>query len=150
METCCCSPSSDRPPVQRSVKNLQGMNNNNNNHSQTINKKRRTCRSVDFAVPADHIEKWKKKKAKTRISRWTGLGNWKKTVEHESNGYTNCRWCIGTDTERLVNGQEDLEIRWRVETVQVTVLLRSARILRIVLGTWGDLSSLRLHWKTIG
>ena len=40
---------------------------------------------------------------------------------------------IGTITEGLVQGQEDVEIRGRVETIQTTALLRSARILRRVI-----------------
>ena len=46
-------------------------------------------------------------------------------------------------------GLEDLEVGGRVETIQTTALLRTARILRRVLETWGDLLSLRLQWKTI-
>ena len=42
---------------------------------------------------------------------------------------------LGIVTKRLVQGQEDLEITRRVETIQITALLRSARILRRVLGT---------------
>ena len=41
----------------------------------------------------------------------------------------------GTVTKGLVQGLEDLEIMGRVETVQTTALLRSARILRRVLET---------------
>ncbi len=44
-----------------------------------------------------------------------------------------------TVTKGLVQGLEDLEIRGRVETIQTTALLRSARILRRVLETGGDL-----------
>ena len=40
---------------------------------------------------------------------------------------------------------EDLEIRGQVETIQTTALLRSARILKRVLGTRGDLIS--LNWN---
>ena len=36
---------------------------------------------------------------------------------------------LGTITKGLVNGPEDLEIRGRVETIQTTELLSSARIL---------------------
>ena len=39
---------------------------------------------------------------------------------------------LGTVTKGLVQGLEDLEIRGRVETIQTTALLRSARILRRV------------------
>ena len=37
---------------------------------------------------------------------------------------------LGTVTKGLIKGLEDLEIRGRVETMQTTALLRSARILR--------------------
>ena len=56
---------------------------------------------------------------------------------------------LGIVTEGLVKGLEDLEIRGRVETIQTTALFRSARILRRVLETWGDLLSLKLQRKTI-
>ena len=39
---------------------------------------------------------------------------------------------LGTVTKGLEQGLEDLEIRGRVETIQTTALLRSARILRRV------------------
>ena len=51
---------------------------------------------------------------------------------------------LGTDTKGLVQGMEDLEIIGRVETIQTTALLRSDRILRRILETWGDLLSLKL------
>ena len=56
---------------------------------------------------------------------------------------------LGTITKGLLKGLEDLEIGWRVETIQTTALLRTARILRRVLETWGDLLSLKLPCKTI-
>ena len=42
---------------------------------------------------------------------------------------------LGTVTKELLKGLENLEIRGRVETIQTTTLLRSARILRRVLKT---------------
>ena len=42
---------------------------------------------------------------------------------------------LGTVNEESLKGLEDLEIRGRVETIQTTALLRSARILRRVLET---------------
>ena len=56
---------------------------------------------------------------------------------------------FGTITKGLLKGLEDLEIGGRVETIQITALLRTARILRWVLEIWGDLLSLNLQWKTI-
>ena len=45
-------------------------------------------------------------------------------------------------------GLKGLEIRGRVETIQTTVLLRSARKLRRPIESWGDLLSLKLQWET--
>ena len=56
---------------------------------------------------------------------------------------------FGTITKGLLKGLVDLEVGGRVETIQMTALLRTARILRRVLETWGDLLSLKLQWKTI-
>ena len=49
---------------------------------------------------------------------------------------------FGTVTKGLLKGLEDLEVGGRVETIQTTALLRTARILRKVLETWADLLSL--------
>ena len=56
---------------------------------------------------------------------------------------------FGTVTEGLLKGLEDLEVGGRVETIQTTALLKTARTLRRVLETWGDLLLLKLQWKTI-
>ena len=56
---------------------------------------------------------------------------------------------FGTVSKGLLKGLEDLEVDDRVETIQTTALLKTARILRRVLETWGDLLSLKLQWKTI-
>ena len=54
---------------------------------------------------------------------------------------------FGTVTKGLLKGLEDLEVGGLVETIQTTALLKTARILRRVLETWGDLLSLNLPWK---
>ena len=56
---------------------------------------------------------------------------------------------LGTITKGLLKGLEDLEKGGRTETIQTTALLRTVRILRRVLETWGDLLSLKLQWKTM-
>ena len=56
---------------------------------------------------------------------------------------------FGTIIKGLLKDLEDLEVGGRVETIQMTALLRTARILRRVLKTWGGLLSLKLQWKTI-
>ena len=52
---------------------------------------------------------------------------------------------FGTVTKELLKDLEELEVDGRVETIQTTLLLRTARILIRVLETWGDLVSLKLQ-----
>ena len=56
---------------------------------------------------------------------------------------------LETIPKGLVMGLEKLEIGRRAESIQTAVLLRSARVLKRVLETWGDLLSFKLQWKTI-
>ena len=56
---------------------------------------------------------------------------------------------LGTITKGLLKGLEDLEVGGRLETIPATALIRTTRILRRVLETWGHLPSLKLQWKTI-
>ena len=56
---------------------------------------------------------------------------------------------FGAITKGLLKDLEDLEVGGRVETIQITALLRTARMLRRVMETWGNLLSLKLMWKTI-
>ena len=56
---------------------------------------------------------------------------------------------FGTITKGLLKGLEDLEVGGWVETIQMTALFKTARILRRVVETWEDLLSLKLQWKTI-
>ena len=55
-------------------------------------KKKRTCKIVDFAVPADHRIKLKECEKK---DKYLDLAReLKKTVEHAGDNYTNCNWCV--------------------------------------------------------
>ena len=56
---------------------------------------------------------------------------------------------LGTATKGLLEVLEELEIGGRVETVQTTTSLKTARLVRRVQETWVDLLSLKLQWKTI-
>ena len=56
---------------------------------------------------------------------------------------------FGTVTTWLSKGLDELEIGGRVKTIQTIALLKTARILRRVLETWGDLLLLKLQWKII-
>ena len=114
---------------------------------QKEKKKKRTCKIVDFAVPVDHRVKLKENEKKNNYLDLTRelkiLWNMKVMFIPIIIG------TLSIFTKELIKGQVDLEIKWRVETVQTTALLRSARILREVLESWGYLLSLKLQWKTI-
>ena len=58
-----------------------------------INKRKRICKIVDFAVPADHRINPKESEKK---DKYLDLARElkKKTVEHESNDCANCDWCV--------------------------------------------------------
>ena len=98
-----------------------------------INKKRRTCKIVDFAVPADHRIKLKECEKKDKYldlaSELKKLWNIQVTI------IPIVISAFGTVTKGLLKGLEDLEVGGRVETIQITALLRTVRILRRVLGT---------------
>ena len=63
-------------------------------------------------------------------------------MEREGDSDTNCNWCTWKISKGLVRGLAKLEIGGRIESIQVTALRRSARILRRALET-GDLLSFR-------
>ena len=106
-----------------------------------INKKKRTCKIVD-RIKLKEYEK--KNNYLDLVRELKKLWNMQMTIKPIVIG------AFGTVTKGLQMGLEDLEVGGRVETIQTTALLRTARILKRVLETWGELLSLRLQWKTIG
>ena len=96
-------------------------------------KKKRTCKIVDFAVPADHkikLKECEKKDKNLDLAReLKKLWNMQVTIRPIVIG------AFGTVTKGLLKRLEDLEVGGRVETIQTTALLRTARILRRVLET---------------
>ena len=112
-----------------------------------INEKKKICKIVDFAVPADHRINLKESEKKDKYLDLTrelkNLGNMKVMIVSILIG------ALGTITKGLLKGLGYLEIGGRVETIQTSALLKMARILRWILETWGDLLSLKLQWKTI-
>ena len=105
------------------------------------------CKIVDFAVPVDHRIKLKECEKK---DKYLDLARELKKLQNMK--VTTVPIVIaafGTVTKGLLKGLEDLEVGGRVETIQITALLRTARILKRVRKTWGDLLSLKLQWKTI-
>ena len=98
-----------------------------------INKKKRICKIVDIAVPADHrinLKESEKKHKYVDLARvLKKLWNIKVTIVPIVIG------ALGTITKGLVKGLEDLEVGRGVEIIQTTALLRTARIQRRVLET---------------
>ena len=97
-----------------------------------INRKR-ICKIVDFAVPVDHRinlkESEKKDKYLNLARELKKLWNMKVTIVPIVIS------ALGTITKELLKGLENLEVGGRVETIQTTALLSTARILRRVLET---------------
>ena len=104
------------------MKNSEGVNNNNN--------------IVDFAVPAEHrikVKECEKKYKYIDLAReLRKLWNMQVTIVPIVID------AFGSVTKRLLKELEDLEVDGRVETIQTTVLLKTARILR----SHGDLRRL--------
>ena len=98
-----------------------------------INKKKKNCKIVDFAVTADDRIKLKECEKRDKYfdlaRELNKLWNMKVTVIPIVIG------AFGTVTKGLLKGLEELEVSGRVETIQTTALLRTARILRRVLET---------------
>ena len=91
-----------------------------------VNKNERSYRVVNFAVYSDNRVKLKESEKKDKLIK---LWNIRVMVIPIVIG------ALGTITKGLVQGQEHLEIRGLVETIQTTGLLRSVRIPRRVLET---------------
>ena len=96
-----------------------------------INKKKRTCKIVDFAVPADHRMNLKECEKRDKYLDFARelkkLWNMLVTIISIVIG------AFGTVTKGLLKGLDDLEVGGRVETIQTTALLRTARILKRIL-----------------
>ena len=82
---------------------------------------------------------WKKAK-----STWTLLGNRKKTMEHESDDYTNCNWCSWYSYQRICKGTEEHGNKKTSENHP------NYDIIKDIEKNPGDLLSLKIQWKTIG
>ena len=110
-------------------------------------KKKRTYKIVNFAVPTDHrikLKECEKKDEYLDLAR-----ELKKLLNMQVTIISIVIGVFRTVTKGLLKGPE---------TIQTTTLLRTTRILRKVLETWGDLLSLKLPekdhpsilmWKTL-
>ena len=109
-------------------------------------KKKRICKIDDFAIPADHSIELKESEKKYKFLDLAG--ELRKPWNIKGAIIPIVIGAFSTVTKGLLKGLEDLEIGGWVEILPTTTLLSTARILRSVLETWGDLLSLKLQWKT--
>ena len=100
-----------------------------NNQQKKKKKRKKIYKIVDFAVPADHRIKLKECRKRDLAREMKKLRNMKVTIVPIVIG------AFGILTKGLLKGLEDLEVGDRVETIQTTALLKTARILRRVLET---------------
>ena len=88
---------------------------------------------MNFVVPADHrikLKEYEKKDKYLDLAReLEKIWNMKVTIIPIVIG------TFGTITKGLLKGLEDLEVGGQMETIQITALLRTARILKRVLET---------------
>ena len=111
----------------------ESLNLGQTNRPYNNQQKKRTCKIVDLAVPAHHRvnlkESEKKEKYHDLARELKKLWNIKVTFIPIVIG------ALSTVTKGLLKGLENLEITGRVETIQSTTLLISAKILKSVLKT---------------
>ena len=101
-----------------------------NNNQQ---KKKRTCKIVDFAFPADHrikLKEFEKKNKYHDLSRELKKLRYKRVMIVPI-----MIGAFGKVTKGLFKGLEDVEVCRRVKTILMTAFLQTARILRRVLET---------------
>ena len=88
---------------------------------------------VDFAVPGEHTIKLKECEKK---DKYLDLARESKKIWNmKVTSLSIVIGAFGTVTKGLLKGLENLEVGGRVETIQMTVLLRTTRILGRVLET---------------
>ena len=96
-------------------------------------KKKKISQIVDFAIPADH--RIKPKECEKRDKYLDLARELKKLWNMQVTIIPIVIGAFGTVTKGLLKGLEDLEVGGRVESIQTTALLKTARILRKVLDT---------------
>ena len=114
---------------------------------KVINQKKRPCKIVDVVVLADHRIKLKESEQEDKylelVRNWKKLWNMKMTFMPIVIG------AYGTVSKKLLKLLEDLKVGGRLETFKTAALLRTPRVLRRILETWGDILSLKFQWKTL-
>ena len=110
-----------------------------------IDKRKRICKIVDFAVPADHRINLKESEKKynylDRARELKKLWNMKVTIVLIVIG------SLGTVTKGLLKGLEDLEVSGRVETIQNDSIAEDSQNTETNPGDLRDLLSVKLSEK---
>ena len=104
-----------------------------------VNKKTTICYLMGFAVPVDDTVKIKKE----NIDKFLDFARELNSVKPEIDVVTKCSSCPRNGPRRTWKRVKELEIGRRIETIQTTALLKSARILRTVLNTRGRIRTIQ-------
>ena len=131
-KTCCYSNFREKPSTQVVNKDIHTDHLISARRPDLImiNKKERTCKTVDFSVPADlriKLKECEKKDKYLDFARELKLCNMKVSVVPIVIG------AFGIVTKGLLKGLEELEVGRHMKTIKTTALLKTARILR---GSW--------------
>ena len=110
-----------------------------------VNKKKRNCQIVDYAVPADHRVRLKESEKKDKYQDFA----WelKETMENESNGDIICSWCSWYSYQMISTGTGEYGNK------KTSGDHPNDSVIKIGLNTEkspGDLRELAFHWNTIG
>ena len=117
-----------------------------NNNQQKKRENLQNCRLCFPGWPQNKTERMWKEKKDTYLDLAREL---KKLCNMKVSIVPIVIGAFDTVTEGLLKGLEDLAVGGWVKIIKTTALLKTARILRRILETWGDLLSLKLQWKTI-
>ena len=102
---------------------------------------------MDFAVSADHRIKPKECEKK---DKYLDLAReLKKTMEQEGDKFTYCDWCFWYNNKRIIKATGGLGSYRTIGDHSNYSTTENGENTGKSLETWGDLLSLRLHWKTI-
>ena len=94
------------------------LNLSQSSRSHNNQQKKKTCKIADFVVPTDHRVKLKKREKKDEY--FDHARELKKLWNMKLMFIPTVICALGTDTKGLIKGQENLQIRGRVDTIQNT------------------------------
>ena len=103
------------------------------------------CRRVHFAAPADHRVKLIESENSDKYLNYGRELKKQTTIEHESEGDTNCTWCTWNNLQRIGKGTESYGINRMIEDYLDCTIVKIGQNTE---KSWGDLLSPKLKRNT--